>query len=585
MSTVEDEQRAGGFVPALIIVLDGGFGPVLNVGRDQLAHENDAQAWGIEALGPALRALDRAQIGGSDLNDARERLQRCWIEHPHAVRAFLHRPAEFLERLPALLRLGSAAPREQPSPEAGPNNAQNAPVPLLDDTHRWRLFACYTDTLWDFLHDGQAHAHQHLAPLAARTRFLALSEPFRHPRHPAWEGERRHSGDLGRVFGYRSGPQLVRRARQAREEWRVRLNSHQSVPLLDHAPPLAVEDELRVLAFTERFSGDPLILTAPPSGPATPRHKGAREPDFPNQSSSHVAVPPADQAVLEEVVEHHLLPRFATGRVWTAALGLRRSRPPWGRNLLYGAVTLLVVSAFVATWWHLSVKETGLLPALLLAGSAYALIGLGTLIFGRLWAMPLMLRLPAASAVGLIVLVALHPDWWTNVRPGDGFTGLLVVLSSASFGYLLIEARNHNSGQPVGTRGERFSALARIGGRALTVTFTGAVHAFLVALLGMVVIAPVFGEEGDRLTTVWTFEAPADNGVPDTNDHPSSEGSEIPDEEGEAEPKPAPPPPEPWAILAAATAWCLAAGVFSQILWDDQPITSPLAHRRWRNER
>ena len=39
------------------------------------------------------------------------------------------------------------------------------------------------------------------------------------------------------------------------------------------------------------------------------------------------------------------------------------------------------------------------------------------------------------------------------------------------------------------------------------------------------------------------------------------------------------------AILLAATFWCLAAGVFSQILWDDQPITAPLSHRRWRDER
>jgi hypothetical protein len=32
-----------------------------------------------------------------------------------------------------------------------------------------------------------------------------------------------------------------------------------------------------------------------------------------------------------------------------------------------------------------------------------------------------------------------------------------------------------------------------------------------------------------------------------------------------------------------ATAWCLAVGVFSQILWDDRPITAPLAHLSWRS--
>ncbi|MGV2386263.1 MAG UNVERIFIED_CONTAM: hypothetical protein LOD86_13500, partial [Thermobifida fusca] len=36
--------------------------------------------------------------------------------------------------------------------------------------------------------------------------------------------------------------------------------------------------------------------------------------------------------------------------------------------------------------------------------------------------------------------------------------------------------------------------------------------------------------------------------------------------------------------LVQATAWCLAAGVFSQILWDDRPITAPLTHTRWRKD-
>ena len=38
-------------------------------------------------------------------------------------------------------------------------------------------------------------------------------------------------------------------------------------------------------------------------------------------------------------------------------------------------------------------------------------------------------------------------------------------------------------------------------------------------------------------------------------------------------------------VLLLATAWCLAVGVFSQILWDDRPITAPLAHLSWRSGR
>jgi hypothetical protein len=41
----------------------------------------------------------------------------------------------------------------------------------------------------------------------------------------------------------------------------------------------------------------------------------------------------------------------------------------------------------------------------------------------------------------------------------------------------------------------------------------------------------------------------------------------------------------PLLVLALASAWCLAVGVFAQILWDDRPITAPLAHLRWRGER
>ena len=36
-------------------------------------------------------------------------------------------------------------------------------------------------------------------------------------------------------------------------------------------------------------------------------------------------------------------------------------------------------------------------------------------------------------------------------------------------------------------------------------------------------------------------------------------------------------------VLALAAALCMAVGVFSQILWDDRPITAPLAHLSWRN--
>jgi hypothetical protein len=35
-------------------------------------------------------------------------------------------------------------------------------------------------------------------------------------------------------------------------------------------------------------------------------------------------------------------------------------------------------------------------------------------------------------------------------------------------------------------------------------------------------------------------------------------------------------------MLLLATTWCFAAGVFSQVLWDDKPITAALGRVGWR---
>ncbi|MCK9874112.1 hypothetical protein MRI28_31590, partial [Nocardiopsis dassonvillei] len=194
--------------------------------------------------------------------------------------------------------------------------------------------------------------------------------------------------------------------------------------------------------------------------------------------------------------------------------------------------------------------------AALPAAGTYLSIGVGVALFGRQWAMPWLLRLPAASAVGLIVLVALHPHWWQI--PGPDWPAW-PVLFAASWWYLLIEVRNHTVGPaphyaPV-SRSDR-AATAEHGkgqrrgtalGRALAVTGIGASHAFLISVIGTTTIAPAFSEDGDKLHTLW-----------------------------------ADPTLDAWGLLIGATVWCLAAGVFSQILWDDRPITAPLSHRRWQ---
>ncbi|WP_431887564.1 hypothetical protein [Nocardiopsis alba] len=567
----ESEQKPTPLLKGLSGRLAQGFGAVLNQGREDFAETHDEPALADPDLAAALLKLTNAHSDGTGLTQAHNALSDCWDERPEVVRVLLHRPGDFLDRLPTLLA------------GTGPDAAATAPA--LGDGEGWRVFAACADLLWNYLGRDTPYArkHRHLAPLAARTRFLALSEPFRHPEHQIWSDLHATTGDLYRLFGHDSWPEPARRAQEAREIWRGHLNGYQSIPLFDQAPPMAVESEVRslVLMLANGFSGDPLILVTrrPPTDTSESAKKKGPTREGPR------SIPPAERALLEEAVEHHLLPRFATGRAWGIALGCRRAHRPTSRVVLFALVALCAVGAFAGTVWALMDEGTSLTVGLVPAALTYVLIGVGTLCFGRLWAMPLMLRLPAAAAVGLIVLVALHPDWWTNIRPGPALYTLLALLGGASFGYLLIEVRNHNSGQfPEGLRAA-FRPLTLLGIRALSVAITGIAHAFLIALLGMAVIAPVFSEEGPRLTIAWggeEQEAGQETGTP---------APETADTPGPAEPTVTPPqepprqPGDPWAILAAATFWCLAAGVFSQILWDDQPITAPLTHRRWRNER
>jgi hypothetical protein len=87
--------------------------------------------------------------------------------------------------------------------------------------------------------------------------------------------------------------------------------------------------------------------------------------------------------------------------------------------------------------------------------------------------------------------------------------------------------------------------------RAVAVAAIGAAHALMVSLIGMVVVAPAFVTDGGKLAMIWHHPGYGHAGT----------------------------------VLLLATAWCLAVGVFSQILWDDRPITAPLAHLSWRSGR
>jgi hypothetical protein len=120
-----------------------------------------------------------------------------------------------------------------------------------------------------------------------------------------------------------------------------------------------------------------------------------------------------------------------------------------------------------------------------------------------------------------------------------------VVLTAIGLGYLAIEAGNH------GTRGW---ALVR---RVATVGTIGFGHAAAASVIGLRFVLPAFAA---------TAEAP---GVPESiacwwSTHGCG------------------PALDPWLLVLAATSWSFVSGVFLQILWDNQPITAPLAHVAWR---
>ena len=351
-----------------------------------------------------------------------------------------------------------------------------------------------------------------LYPLAARLRFLVLSEPMRHRGEPpgGWPPNPGHPagpGFCGRAFGVSSWPLFVGRCREARRLWRGCLDSHQEHPYLASATPRQLEQEL-----------DALVFRAGTVGVLGLSHRDLHQP---------APLTAEDESQLARAVEQHLLPRFALLRVARTA----NHAPTRTGRAARGGLDGLVVAAFAVAAGLAAGHHAA--KAAAVAGLCYLLIGAGTVAFEQRWAAQWLLRIPAASTVGVIALISFLPEAWLAGRLPDRAGPAATALVVAAYGYLLVEARNHGVA--------RRAALVR----SAAVAAVGAGHAFLVALIGLVAVGPAFTT---GLAAVWS--AP-------TTHHPGP-------------------------VLLLATAWCLAAGVFSQILWDDRPITAPLAHLTWR---
>jgi hypothetical protein len=395
----------------------------------------------------------------------------------------------------------------------------------------WLAMTWTAEAAWCAVTDGLAAAAGYaegdaelLTPLAARLRFLALSEPSRWRGEKAkawWAGppDRTPGGNraVNRAFGPESWHELIARCVEARRIWQRCLDEYQSHPVLAHAEPRELEQELRELVFRH----GKLRLHSRVMVPVGLSEKPLADP---------APLTAEDKAVIADVTERHLLPRFAWPTAARLALYDDRRAWKWAR-VLSGIAAIGAGLAAVGYAAALHVRG-----ATISALICYGLLCAGVLVLPQGWGAMWLLRMPAASAVGIIALISLLTGGLAATSP-TGWKAA-TALAAVSLGYLLIEVRNHGAG--------RVAAVTR----ALLVAGIGAIHALMVSLIGLVVVAPAFVEAGTGLGKLWPRPTYGHAGL----------------------------------TLALAASWCLAVGVFSQILWDDRPITAPLAHLSWRNK-
>jgi MFS family permease len=250
--------------------------------------------------------------------------------------------------------------------------------------------------------------------------------------------------------------------------------------------------------------------------------------------------PPGREAA-QFAVTRLLLPRFAWSKARRVYL---RSAGQLSRWLSTAALAAALAALALAALGSIPGWSWAYTAAAVSAAVTYLLVTVTTAADARA-AWPWLLRQPASAAVGLLALAAFGSDWWHPAVAG-GHTGAALVaaagLVGAGLAYLYIEAAGH------GVRGRRLAW------RPPVIGLFGLIHSLLISLIGLRFLLPVFASTpagGPALSCWYAIH--------------SCHGTAL---------------PVP-VLLALATAWSFAAGVFLQIVWDDQPVTAPLAHVSW----
>jgi|GEM_PF-1926088 hypothetical protein len=246
--------------------------------------------------------------------------------------------------------------------------------------------------------------------------------------------------------------------------------------------------------------------------------------------------------VMRYAVGRLLLPRFALPRVWRIVWG----SAGWTTRLMTGCAALLCTVAVALLLAGLAQPSGSLLTAAaVMAVAWYGLLALAAAVYppaAWLW----LMRQPASAAVGMLGLVVIPPDWWHD----DGHTlrvatWAAILLSVAGLGYLYLEASSHD------VLGWRRAW------RPAAVAAFGYLHAAMVSVIGLRFLLPEFSPRPAHppyLSCWWHTPGCGPEALP------------------------------AWLLLLVAASWAFAAGVFLQIIWDDQPVTAPLAHVSWRRE-
>lgn len=240
----------------------------------------------------------------------------------------------------------------------------------------------------------------------------------------------------------------------------------------------------------------------------------------------HIARDPSTPA--REALEM-LLPRYMVTDLATDT----RSRPA---AFALGLMAILTVAALVVARWAASAAWIPALGAFVVAAAAifWASGPSAERSFSRA---TLMLRIPSFVAVGLGVLLTLDPFWLIQLSPGDAWLPCALLLGVA-FMYLYIEVTNHEV-----TRGADLLRSMLLFSISLVWSIASSVLA---------------------LSWLWGFFHPGED------DKAWGSGSAT----GLAAID------HPFTAVAVCAAAALASGLLIQAVWDDRPVSAPLATSR-----